>query len=55
MGYSFLQLYNADLYRCKGGSRYTRQLLYYFRRCQTTENKLLLTYYRWRFKCYKDK
>lgn len=55
MKYSFFQLYNADKQRYIACSRYTRLLLKFFRRCQTTNNTLLLTYYRWRFKRLKDK
>ena len=51
--YSYKQLYNADLQRHIGGG-YTRKLLKYFRKCQTTGG-LLLYYYRWRFKKLKDK
>ena len=51
--YSYRQLYNADLQRhIRDG--YTRKLLKYFRKCQTTGG-LLLYYYRWRFKKLKDK
>lgn len=53
MDYTFLQLRNADLKR-NLGSNYTRKLLYYFRRCQTSKG-ILLYYYRWIFKILKDK
>ena len=52
--YTFTQLQKSDLQRYIG-SGYTRKLLKYFRRCQTTDNKLLLQYYRWRFKKLKDR
>lgn len=54
MDYLFSQLYNADLQRGIGGG-YTRRLLKYFRLCQTTNNRVLLYYYRWRFKIIKDR
>lgn len=54
MKYTFSQLYNADLQR-RVGSVYVSKLLRYLRRCQTTNNKLLFQYYRWRFKKLKDK
>jgi serine O-acetyltransferase len=51
---SFSQLYNADLQRGIRGV-YTRRLLKYFRLCQTTDNWILLQYYRWRYKTIKDR
>ena len=53
MEQSFCQLYEADLQRGIE-SGYTRRLLKFFRRCQTT-NGIMLQYYRWRFKRLKEK
>ena len=54
MNYTYKQLYKADVQRGSGGG-YKTKLLKYFRLCQTTDNKLLLLYYRWRFKRLKEK
>lgn len=53
MKYTFNQLYNSDLQRCSGV--YELKLLRYLRHCQTTQNKFLLIYYRWRFAMIKKK
>lgn len=54
MNYTYKQLYGADIQRNNGGG-YKKKLLKFFRLCQTSDNKLLLLYYRWRFKRLKDK
>ena len=55
MEYTYKQLRFADIQRNNGCKGYKYKLLKFFRLCQTTENKLLLLYYRWRFKCLKEK
>lgn len=49
--YTFEELYSSDLQRNIGG--YGKKLLKYLRRCQTTKNRLLLKYYRFRFHLLK--
>ena len=53
MKYTFNQLYKSDLQRLVGG--YEREFSKYLRRCQTTQNKFLLLYYRWRFTMVRKK
>lgn len=53
MQYTFKQLHLSDVKRNNGS--YSHKLLKYLRRCQTTTNKLLLIYYRWRFMLVKNK
>lgn len=54
--YTYRQLRDSDLSRTPdGGNNKASRLLKYYRRCQTTSNKLLLTYYRFLFKSIKDK
>lgn len=57
MNKEFRELYNSDMVRYEKGARrgYTKQFSYYFRKCQTTRDRFLKTYYRCRFKRLKDK
>lgn len=52
----FLCLYQADINRYGGGvSHYLKKFHYYFRKAQTSSNKLLKLYYKFRFKMLKKR
>lgn len=54
--YTYRQLRKSDISRIPNGGNYkASRLLKYYRRCQTTSNILLFTYYRLLFKFIKDK
>ena len=52
--HGFSELYSADIHRYGDAQiKWERKFFYYFRKCQTTSNKLLLAYYKWRFRRVK--
>ncbi len=53
----FLNLYQADIkrYGNVNGSKWQKKFSYYFRKSQTTKNKFLSLYYRYRFSKIKTK
>lgn len=52
----FNQLYEADIFRYdKNIDSYRKKFHFYFRKCQTTKNRWILFYYRFRFKKLKEK
>lgn len=52
---SFIELYSGDMVRYGKSNRDTKTFHKYFRKCQTTKNKLLSLYYRYRLKKIKEK
>ena len=52
----FKTLHQNDMCRYNGkAGRYMKQFSYFLRKCQTTSNKFLLLYYRFRFSLLKNK
>ena len=53
---NFRDLYQADMYRYgSSGGGYLKAFHYYFRKSQTTKNRILKLYYRWQFRRIKQK
>ena len=56
MNKKFKELYTSDEFKSGGRLKgWNKKFHYYFRRCQTCQNKILLLYYKFRFKLVRDK
>lgn len=52
---NFKELYNSDVIRSGGMTRWENKFHYYLRRASTTSSRLLLLFYRWRYKHIREK